>query len=126
MPDVNFEKAISGNEGKDVQVNSKIDKCRCQHTSSIDVSQHLFNKTVFFRCEVMNVNKAQKLELKKTHEEPILIKMGLSRIFPRKALCMRKSALGIGLIEASTMIDAIKFKLHVGSKQRMGNLGSLQ
>ena len=50
----------------------------------------------------------------------ILWKLGLSANFPRAALCARKSALGAGLIEASTIIATLKIKLHIRSKRKQG------
>ena len=58
------------------------------------------------------------------HEEPLLIKMGLSRTIPRNALCMRKSVLGIRLHLTSAAIEVIKLKLCIENKRRMGNTGN--
>ena len=52
-----------------------IDISACQ--ASVHCNAHL-TKTAFFRCGVMSIAKAQEIELKKTHEDPILIKMELS------------------------------------------------
>ena len=49
------------------------------------------------------------------------MKLGLSRKFTRSALCSRKSALGVGLMEASTIIDVLKLKLFIGNMRKRGN-----
>jgi len=67
------------------------------------------------------LNEKQELELKKLYEEPILMKLGFSRNFPRKVLYMRKSALGIGLMTPKTIIDIMKLKLYVGNVRKIGN-----
>ena len=54
---------------------------------------------VFFGCGIVNFTKKQCDELKKIYELPIMRKMGLGDNFPRKLLCVKKSALGVGLIE---------------------------
>ena len=43
-------------------------------------------------------------KLKKTYELPIIRKMGLGDKFPRKFLHVKKSVLGVGLIEPKTVI----------------------
>ena len=43
--------------------------------------------------------------------------MGLSIKFPRKIVYARKSALGIGLIAPSTIIDTLALKLYLGHKR---------
>ena len=78
-------------------------------------------KSVFFGCGVINLNEKQELELRKLYEEPMLIKLGFSRNFPRKVLYMRKSALGIGLMAPKTIIDTMKLKLYIGNVRRIGN-----
>jgi len=59
--------------------------------------------------------------LRQIYKEPILIKLGLGRKFPRTVLYSRKSALGVGLMTPSTIIACLKLKLYVGNKQKLGN-----
>ena len=63
----------------------------------------------------------QEKELRRIYEEPILIKLGLGRKFPRTALYSRKSVLGVGLMTPSTIIACLKLKLYVGNKRKLGN-----
>ena len=46
----------------------------------------------------------------------ILRKLGLSEWFPRDVLYLRKTALGVGIIKPSTIIDILALKLYVGHK----------
>ena len=46
------------------------------------------------------------------------MKIGLSKKFPRAALCSLKSALGAGLMEPSATIDMLKLKLFVGNMRK--------
>ena len=49
-------------------------------------------------------------KLKKRHELLITRKMGIGDAFPRKFLCVKKSALGVGLIETKTFIEYLAIK----------------
>ena len=40
-------------------------------------------------------------------EEPTLMKLGLSKKFPRVASHSRESTIGVGLMEPSTIVDAL-------------------
>ena len=77
-------------------------------------------KSVCFGCGIIELSEEQEIELKKIYEEPLLIKLGLSRRFPRAVLHSRKSALGIGIMTPRTIIDILKAKLHVGNVRREG------
>ena len=48
------------------------------------------------------------------------MKLGLSKKFPRDVLYSRKSALGVGIIKPSTIIDTLKAKLYLGNVRRGG------
>ena len=76
---------------------------------------------VFFGCGVIELNKKQEDELRRIYEQPMLIKLGLSRKYPRTALYSRKSALGIGLMKPNTIIAILKLKSYIGNKRRLGN-----
>ena len=78
-------------------------------------------KSVYFGCGIVELNKQQENELGRIYEEPMLLKLGLSRKFPRTALYSRKSALGVGLILPSTLIAVLKLKLYVGNIRKLGN-----
>ena len=62
----------------------------------------------FFGCEIANLDKKQYDELKQAHELPIARKMGLGENLPRKLLCTKKTALGVGLIQSKTVIDSLE------------------
>ena len=88
----------------------------------VSVYYHIYMiKSVFFGCGVIQLNVCQEKELKRLYEEPLLIKMGFSRKFPRKVLYMRKTALGIRIISPWIIIDTLKLKLFVGNKWKIGN-----
>ena len=53
------------------------------------------------------------------------MKLGLSKNFPRLALYVRKSALGIGLMQPSTIIAILKLKSYIGNKRKEGNATQL-
>ena len=52
----------------------------------------------------------------------MLMELGLSKKFHRIALHDRKSALGIGLMEPSTIIDVFELKLFIGNTRKGGNV----
>ena len=54
------------------------------------------------------------------YEEPLLSKFGLSKNFLRQVLYSRKSALGIGIMTPSTIIDMLKAKLYIGNIRKEG------
>ena len=75
-------------------------------------------KSVFFGCGIVELNEQQERELRRIYEEPLLLKLGLSRKFPRDVLYSRKSALGVGIMKPSTIIDILKAKLYLGNVRR--------
>ena len=77
-------------------------------------------KSVYFGCGIFELTDNQENELKKIYEEPLLVKLGLSRNFLRRVLYSRKSALGIGIMEPSTIINILKAKLYLGNKRMEG------
>ena len=70
-------------------------------------------ESVYVGCVIVDLNDEQERELKITCEEPLLIKLGLSRKFPRNVLCSRKSALGVRIMTPKTIIDILKEKKHI-------------
>jgi len=72
-------------------------------------------KSVYFRCGIIEFNAAQETELKRLYEEPLLVKLGLSRKFPRVVLYSRKSALGVGIMMPNTILAILKAKLYIGN-----------
>ena len=74
-----------------------------------------------FGSGIVYLTDAQEKELKRTCEEPILMKLGLSKKFPRAALCRWKSALDVGLMEPSTIIDVLKLNMFIGNMRKRGN-----
>ena len=77
-------------------------------------------KSVYFGYGILELTDNQEKELKKIYEEPLLIKLGLSRNFPRRVLYSRKSALGIGIMKPSTIINILNAKLYLGNKRMEG------
>ena len=47
-------------------------------------------KSVYFGCGIVKLSRKQEDELKRIHEEPLLMRLGLSRTFPRTVSCSRK------------------------------------
>jgi len=78
-------------------------------------------KSVYFGCGIVELNQSQEKELKRIYKEPLLLKLGLSRNFPRSVLYSRKSALGIGIMIPSTIIAILKAKLYVSNVRAGGN-----
>ena len=71
---------------------------------------HILTNVCFGR-RIVKFSTKQIKELKKTHELPMIRKLGLGNNFPRKLLCAQKSCLGIVLIETNTVIGALAIKL---------------
>ena len=76
--------------------------------------------SMYFGCGIIELTIKQEQELKRLYKEPLLIKLGLSRNFPRQVLYSRKSALGIGIMIPSTIINMLKAKLYIGNVRREG------
>ena len=77
-------------------------------------------KSAFFGCGIIELNEKQNDALKQIYEEPLLMKLGLSRKFPRKILYSRKSALGVGIMTPLTIIAMLKAKLYLGNVRAKG------
>ena len=77
-------------------------------------------KSAFFGCRVVEITDKQDMALRKIYEEPLLLKLGLSRNFPRKVLYSRKSALGIRIMTLATIIVVLKAKLYLGNVRTRG------
>ena len=52
-------------------------------------------------------------------------KLGLGKTFSRILLCIRKDALGVGLIEPQTAIDLLASKLCTGNQRTNNQLGKI-
>ena len=63
--------------------------------------------------------------LKKTHEPMLLRNLKLSIKFPRKILCARKSALGVGLMASSTVTDTLALKAYVSHQRGESNVSKI-
>ena len=72
-------------------------------------------KSVFFGCGVITISESQEKELKRLYKEPLLMKLRLSRNFPRVVLYSRKSALGVGIMVPLTIISLLKAKLYLSN-----------
>ena len=77
-------------------------------------------KSVYFGYGIVELMKEQEVKLRRIYEEPLLIKLGLSRKFPRAILYSRKSTLSIGIMTPSTITDILKAKLYVGNLRKRG------
>lgn len=67
-------------------------------------------KSVFFGCGVVRLSQMEELELKRIHDTPILKKLGLSIKLPCEVMYMRKTALGLGLIEPNVVLTILTLK----------------
>lgn len=83
-------------------------------------------KSVHFGCGIVELTKEQNQELKRTHEALLLIKLGLSQLFPRSALYSHKSALGAGIMTPQTIINALKAKSYLGNIRQREKFSMLQ
>ena len=79
-------------------------------------------KSVFFGYGVIELNSKEEKELKRIYEEPMLVKLGFSKKFPRIILYTRKSALGVGLMQPSTIIAILKLKSYIRNKRKQRNV----
>ena len=70
--------------------------------------------SVYFGCRVLTLNPKQEEELMKISEATLLRKLGLSKRFPRKILCTRKSQLGAGILKPTTIMTILSLKLYLG------------
>jgi len=77
-------------------------------------------KKVYFGSGVLMLTEKQEKELRKIYEPILLRKMNLSEKFPRHVLYSRKTALGVGLLAPSTIVDILSVKLYMGH-QRMNS-----
>ena len=59
------------------------------------------------------------------HEFPMIRKLGLGDMFPRKLWCVQKTSLGVGLIATNAVIDMLATKLWVGNKRLQGELSNV-
>ena len=75
-------------------------------------------KSVYFGYGIFELIPGQEKELKRLYEEPLLIKLGLSQNFLWKVLYSRKSALGIGIMKPSSIINILRAKLYLGNKRK--------
>jgi len=76
--------------------------------------------SVYFGAEIISLNKKQCKELKKIYEEPILVKLKLSRKLPRELLYTQRVELGIGLISPKIAIAVATLRLYF-SNMRMAS-----
>ena len=72
---------------------------------------------VCFGHIIVKLNADEIKELKKTHELPMLRKLGLGNDFPRRLLRVQKSSLGVVLIDFNAAIDMLAIKMFVGNKR---------
>ena len=80
---------------------------------------------VYYGCRILNITSKQEEILKKIYKPIILQKLQLSIKFPRKILYARKSALGIGLMAPSTIIDSLALKAYVSHQRGESNISKI-
>ena len=78
--------------------------------------------SVYFGAGIITLNNKQCQELKRLYEEPMLVKLKLSRKLPRDILYARRSALGVGLILPETAIAIATLKLYIGNVRMKSNV----
>ena len=71
-------------------------------------------KIIFFGCGVVILSEMEEDEMKRIHENTTLNKLWLSVKFPREAIYMRKTALGLGLLEPNTVVSILILKQYFG------------
>ena len=69
--------------------------------------------SMYFSTGIISLNKKKYKELKRLYEEPILVKLKLSRKLLKDILYTQQSALGIGLISPETAIAIAILKLYI-------------
>jgi len=74
-------------------------------------------KSDFFGNSIIELNAKEENKLKQIYEESILIKIGFSKKFSRSNLYMRKSTLGLELMETRMIIDMLKLNLYIRNKK---------
>ena len=77
-----------------------------------------FMSKVHFGCGIFDITEGQEQELKSMCEMPSVWKLNLGSNFPRKLLCGRVTATGIGIMAPRTATEALTIKLCM-SHQRM-------
>ena len=91
---------------------------KLKNTEIVVTTAHLYYnmyliKKVYFGCSIVHLSEQQECVLKKIYEPVILRKLGLSENFPRSVLYSRKTALGVGLLAPTTIIDVLAMKLYL-------------
>jgi len=93
-------------------------------TAHIFYNAYLIKK-VYFGCGIVTLEPNQEMILRKIYEPVILRKLQLSEKFPRDVLYMRNSALGIGLLKPTTIIDSLSLKLYVGHQRAKTKIANM-
>jgi len=93
-------------------------------TASMYYNAYLITN-VYYGYGILNITSKQEEILKKIYEPIILQKLQLSIKFPRKILYARKSALGVGLMAPSTIIDSLALKAYVSHQRGESNISKI-
>ena len=93
-------------------------------TASMYYNAYLITN-VYYGSGVFSITKTQEEVLKKIYEPTILRKLKLSTKFPRKILYARKSALGVGLMAPSTIVDTLAVRAYVGHQRGRSRVSKL-
>ena len=79
-------------------------------------------KSVYYGCSIMKLINQQEAILIKIYKPTLLRKLGLSIKFPRSILYTRKTAIGIGIMKPSIIIDTLALKLYRGHKRQKSRI----
>ena len=71
-------------------------------------------KSMYFRCEIVELNPKQEEILKNIYKEIIADKIGIGKKFPRRILYIRKTAIRVELIKLSIVVRIQALKLYIG------------
>ena len=74
-------------------------------------------KKVYFGCRIIKLIPKQEEILMKIYKLVLLVKLDLSKKFPRNILYTRKIALEVGIMKPSIIIAVLAIKLYLGYKR---------
>ena len=117
---IKLERTIRSYEKKIIVSISKVMQTNINPFQEAMCCNTCMMKSVHFGCGIVELSSKQEDELKRMHEEPLLMKLGLSRKFPRTVLFSRKSALGVVIMTSKTIIDVLKAKTYLGNIRKRG------
>ena len=92
--------------------------CKLKNVSSTTSNAYVFYnmyliKTVYFSWGIIRLLSQQEQILIKISKTVLLVKLGLSKKFPRRILYARQSALGVGLLKWPMIVLFLALKLYL-------------